>query len=137
MKRSLLVVLMVASMAWLSACNTQKAPEQELSAAKAAMDAAAAANIDPANADFKKAKETLSAAAAELNAQDKKWSLTRDYKKAQSMLAEVKTLADKALGDHKAAMEAKAKAEAEAKAKAEAEAKAKAEAAKKKGGKKK
>jgi colicin import membrane protein len=125
MKSLVWMVVVLAAMIGLSACG-EKPPTAEL---KAAQDAVAAAKA--ANADVTKASETLDKAQAEIDAQGKK-TFGADYKNAKALLAEAKTLSEKAIADKKAADEAKAKAEAEAKAKAEAEAKAKAEAAAKK-----
>jgi hypothetical protein len=122
MKRVLLVLAIAFAVAGLSACNTPKAPDA--AAAQSAVDAAKSAGVDSAkSADMKAAEDKLAAAKAEIDKQNKKFSMMRDYKAADGMLNEAKAAADKALADKKAADEAAAKAAAE-------------EAAKKKGGKK-
>jgi len=116
MKRMLLVFAVVLAVAGLSACNAPKAPDA--APAQASMDAAKAAG-----ADVKMADEKMTAAKAEIDKQNKKFSMMRDYKAAEAMLGEAKAASDKSMADKKAADEAAAKAAAEA-------------AAKKKGGKK-
>lgn len=130
MKYLVLVALVVVGLAGLTGCG-EKPPAAELKAAQDAVAAAKAANVDPANADFAKANDELTKAQAEIDTQGKK-TFGANYAGAKTLLADVKTLSDKAVADQKAADEAKA--QAEAKAKADAEAKA---AAAKKGGKKK
>jgi colicin import membrane protein len=133
MKQLALIALVIVGLIGLSGCG-EKPPAAELKAAQDAVAAAKAANVDPGNADLTKATESLAKAQAEIDAQGKK-TFGGNYASAKTMLANAKSLSEKAVADKKAADEVKAKAEAEAKAKAEAEAKAKAEAAaKKKGG---
>ena len=129
MKQFALIALVIMGLVGLSGCG-EKAPAAEIKAAQDSLAAAQAANIDPANADFKNATDTMAKAQAELDKQGKAWF--SDYTQAKKMLADVKASGDKAVADKKAADEAKAKADADTKAKAEAAA-----AAKKKGAKKK
>jgi len=130
MKRLLLAIAVVFAVAGLSACNPPKAPDA--GPAQAAFDAAKAAGVDAAqNADLKAADDKLTAAKAEIDKQNKKFSMMRDYKAAEAMLNDSKSSSEKALSDKKAADEAAAAA----KKKAEEEAAAK--KAMKKGGKKK
>lgn len=110
MKRVLLALAVVLAVAGLSACNAPKAPDA--APAQASMDAGKAAG-----ADMKAADDKLAAAKAEIDKQNKKFSMMRDYKAAEGMLAEAKGAADKAIADKKAADEAAAKAAAEAAAK--------------------
>jgi len=81
----LLVLFAVASCA--------KQPAQEINAAKSAVDAAMAEGAEKyAPADAKKVNDALNAAMDEVRGQDGK--LIKDYKKAGTMLAAVKTEAD-------------------------------------------
>jgi colicin import membrane protein len=113
MKRLLLALAVVFAVAGLSACNTQKAPDA--GPAQAAVDAAKAAGVDSAkSADMKAAEDSLNAAKAEIDKQNKKFSMMRDYKAAGDMLASSKSASEKALAEKKAADEAAAKAAEEA-----------------------
>ena len=129
MKRVLLALAVVFAVAGLSACNAPKAPDA--GPAQAAFDAAKAAGVDAAQyPDMKSAEDSLVAAKTEIEKQNKKFSMMRDYKSAQGMLAGSQAASEKALNDKKAADEAAAQK------KAADEAAAKAAAAAKKGGKK-
>ena len=122
MKRMLVALAVIFAVAGLSACNAPKAPDA--GPAQAAVDAAKAGGVT----DTKAADDKLAAAKAEIDKQNKKFSMMRDYKAAEAMLADAKGTAEKSLSDKKAADEAAAKAKAEEEAK---------KAAAKKGGKKK
>lgn len=75
----------------LAGCGSQ--PTQEMQAAKAALDAAAAEGGDKYSAaDMKSASGTLNAAMEEVKAQDAKWF--KNYDKAKEMLVKVKSDAD-------------------------------------------
>ncbi|MBI4083815.1 MAG: hypothetical protein HY423_14520 [Candidatus Lambdaproteobacteria bacterium] len=135
MSRWLWVVVAVAALTWFAGCQAEKPPQQEMDAAKASLDAAKQANVDPnAFPDMKKAEDAFNKGKAEVDTQNKKFSLSRDYKNAKASFAEAKMSADKAMADNKAAMEKAAaeKAAAEAAAKKAAEERAKAAAMKKK-----
>jgi len=110
MKRLLLALTVVFAVAGLTACNK---PAPDVAPAQAAFDAAKAGGVDPANADMKAADDSLTAAKAEIDKQNKKFSMMRDYKAAAGMLAAAQSSAEKALSDKKAADEAAAKAAAE------------------------
>lgn len=72
-----------------------KPPQQAVDAAKAALDAAqqAEANRYLAN-EFKAAQDSLNAALAEIEAQNSKFALTRNYDKAAKLLESATTLAN-------------------------------------------
>ena len=125
MKRVLVALAVVFAVAGLSACNAPKAPDA--APAQASFDAAKAAG-----ADVKGAEDKLNAAKAEIDKQNKKFSMMRDYKAAASMLDDAKATADKSLADKKAADEAAAKAKADEEAKKAAAKKGKKAPAKKK-----
>jgi len=119
MKRVLLMFAVVFAVAGLSACKAPVSPDA--GPAQTAVTAAKAANVDAAKfPDMKMAEDKLTAAIAEIDKQNKKFSMMRDYKAAASMLGEAKAAADKALNDKKAADEAAAKAAAEEAAKKKA-----------------
>lgn len=115
MKRMLLALAVVFAVAGLSACNAPKAPDA--GPAQAAFDAAKAGGVDAANADLKTADDKLTGAKAEIDKQNKKFSMMRDYKGAEAMLNDSKAASEKSLNDKKAADEAAAKAKAEEAAK--------------------
>ena len=112
MKRLLLALVVVFAVAGLSACNAPKAPDA--GPAQAAFDAAKAGGVDAANPDMKTADDSLNSAKAEIEKQNKKFSMMRDYKAAGDMLTASKAASEKALNDKKAADEAAAKAAEEA-----------------------
>lgn len=128
MKRLLLALTVVFAVAGLSACNK---PAPDVGPAQAAVKAAHDAGVEAANPDMKAADDSLTAASAEIDKQNKKFSMMRDYKSAAGMLSAAQSSAEKALNDKKAADEAAAKA------KADKEAAMKAKKGGKKGGKKK
>lgn len=118
MKRMLLVFAVVVAVAGLSACNAPKPPDT--AAAQSSMDAAKAAGADTKGADDK-----MTAAKAEIDKQNKKFSMMRDYKAAEAMIADAKAAADTALAAKKAADEEAAKKAAEEAAKKKPKGKAK------------
>ena len=90
------------------------APTAEIDAAKAAIRDAQTEEIRSyAPESLKAAEDSLSKALAEVQTQDGKFSMTRDYKQASTLLKSAKDLADKAKDDALAG-KAKAKADAEA-----------------------
>ncbi|MDZ7344443.1 MAG: DUF4398 domain-containing protein [candidate division KSB1 bacterium] len=74
-----------------------KAPQQEIEAAKAALEAAKTAEADRYAADlYNAAKDSLDAALAEVEAQNAKFALTRNFDKAQKWLQSAITAANAA-----------------------------------------
>ncbi len=87
---ALSVVLMVVL---VSGCA--KAPQQELDAAKAALEAARQAEANVYLADeFKAAQDSLNAALTEIETQNSKFALTRNYNKAKNLLAAATNIAN-------------------------------------------
>jgi len=67
-----------------------KAPQEKVDEAKAAVEAARAAEADRYNADlFNAAQDSLNAAMAEIEAQNSKFALTRNYDRANALLESV------------------------------------------------
>jgi len=92
---SLGVILMLAL---VSGCA--KAPQQAVDAAKAAVEAAKQAEADRYFPDeFKAAQDSLNAALAEIETQNSKFALTRNYDKAAKLLESATTLANSAAGN--------------------------------------
>ncbi len=86
------VILMLAL---VSGCA--KAPQESVDTAKAAVDAAKQAEADRYLADeFKAAQDSLNAALAEIETQNSKFALTRNYNKAAALLESATTLANSA-----------------------------------------
>jgi uncharacterized membrane protein YdfJ with MMPL/SSD domain len=72
-----------------------KPPQQAVDAAKAALDAAKQAEADRYLAgEFKAAQDSLNAAMAEIETQNSKFALTRNYDKAAKLLEAATTLAN-------------------------------------------
>ncbi len=89
---SLGVILMLAL---VSGCA--KAPQEAVDAAKAALETAKQAEADRYLADeFKAAQDSLNAALAEIETQNSKFALTRNYDKAAKLLEAATTLANSA-----------------------------------------
>jgi hypothetical protein len=110
--RSLFVLVVVIALSALF-IGCAKPPQAEVDAAKAALDAAKAVEADRYVAGvFKAAKDSLNAATAEIEAQNGKFALTRNYKKAAAMLTSATQLANEAK-DKTAAKKEEVKAEAE------------------------
>ncbi|HEX9654003.1 MAG TPA: DUF4398 domain-containing protein [bacterium] len=83
--RMLLLLVTVFFMALVIGCA--KAPQQEIDAAKAALDAAKTGEADRYAADeFNAAQDSLDAAMAEIDQQNAKFALTRNYGKAAQLL---------------------------------------------------
>lgn len=91
-KYFVLVVGLILVLALVSGCA--KAPQQAIDAAKAALDAATQAEANRYLADeFKAAQDSLNAAMAEIEAQNSKFALTRNYDKAAKLLEAATSLA--------------------------------------------
>lgn len=105
---SLGVVLMLV---FVSGCA--KAPQQAVDAANAALAAAKQAEADRYLADeFKAAQDSLNAALTEIETQNSKFALTRNYDKAAKLLEAATSLFNTA-GTNVAAKKEEVKAEAE------------------------
>lgn len=90
-----------------------KAPQQELDAAKAALETARQAEADVYLADeFKAAQDSLNAAITEIETQNSKFALTRNYNKAKNLLLAATNLAND-LNSRVAAKKEEVKAQAE------------------------
>jgi hypothetical protein len=86
MRLKMLVPLVVVCVLMLVA-GCAKAPQTEIDAAKAAVEAAKTAEADRYVADqFNAAKDSLDAAMAEIDQQNAKFALTRNYDKAATLL---------------------------------------------------
>jgi len=106
------VIFSLAASLLFFACAS--APKEEISATQSAIQAAQADDVRTYAADsLKDAEDTMAKATAEVQAQDAKFALSRDYKAASELLKQAKGKADKALTDA-TANKAKVKAEAEA-----------------------
>jgi len=113
MKRTILAVTLLLGLTFLFA-GCSSAPTAEIDAAKAAIKNAQTEEIRTYAPDsLKAAEDGLSKALAEVQTQDAKFSLSRDYKQAAALLKSAKDLAEKANEDALAG-KAKAKADAEA-----------------------
>lgn len=86
-----MIVVMMALSAVLVLLNScAKMPQETVDAAKAALEAARAAEANRYVADeFNALQDTLNAAMAEIEAQNSKFALTRNYDKAKAMLESV------------------------------------------------
>jgi hypothetical protein len=106
------VIFSLAASLLFFACAS--APKEEISATQSAIQAAQTDDVRTYAADsLKDAEDTMAKATAEVQAQDAKFALSRDYKAASEVLKQAKGKADKALTDA-TANKAKVKAEAEA-----------------------
>lgn len=92
MKLNTIFTLLVLALTLALFSGCAKAPTQELADAKAAVEAAvkAEANVYAAEA-YKTVSDSLEAAQAEIQAQDSKFSLFRNYDRAKAILEVVKT----------------------------------------------
>ncbi|MBN1895095.1 DUF4398 domain-containing protein [bacterium] len=109
-KSLLSLVAVILVMAFMAGCA--KPPQADLDAAKAALEAAKAVGADRYVADvFNAAQDSLNAANTEIEAQNSKFALGRNYKKAQALLAAATRLANEAK-DKTAARKEEVKAEA-------------------------
>jgi Skp family chaperone for outer membrane proteins len=92
-KYFVLVVGLILVLALVSGCA--KAPQQAVDTAKAALDAAKQSGADRYLAgEFKAAQDSLNAALAEIEAQNSKFALTRNYDKATKLLEAATSLAN-------------------------------------------
>ncbi len=108
---SMIVFSMVAALL-LFGCAS--APKEEIAATQSALQAAQTDDVRTYAPDSLKAAEDLmSKATAEVQAQDNKFALSRDYKAASDLLKQAKDAAAKAQTD---AQDAKTKAKADAEA---------------------
>jgi hypothetical protein len=99
MKRVLLGLPALAGIALLTV-SCAKEPTEALTAARAAMDQAKAAQAsDYAPASFSEAETAFAGLDAELKAQGEKFALTRSYVKAAELATAAKAAADKAAAD--------------------------------------
>jgi len=102
---------LVLMLALVTGCA--KAPQQELDAAKAAFETARQAEADVYLADeFKAAQDSLNAALTEIETQNSKFALTRNYNKAKNLLLAATNLAND-LNAKVAAKKEEVKAQAE------------------------
>jgi hypothetical protein len=112
MRFGLIVALSLAAALLFFACAS--APKEEIAATQAAITAAQTDDVRTYAPDsLKDAEDTLAKATAEVQTQDNKFALSRDYKTASELLKEAKDKAAKATTDAQA-NKAKAKADAEA-----------------------
>jgi hypothetical protein len=113
MKKMFLVLSLTIGFALLMA-GCASAPTEEINATKAAVTGAQTDDVRTyAPESLKSAEDELSKAMAEVQTQDNKFALSRDYKGASAMLKSAKDLAEKAQTDAEA-NKAKTKADAEA-----------------------
>ena len=95
MRKLIAVVVPLIFAVLIAGCA--KAPEQELSTAKAILDSARTAEADKyVTAEFNAAQDSLNAAIAEIEKQNTGGALTRNYDKAKAMLASASSLAKSA-----------------------------------------
>jgi hypothetical protein len=112
MKKTILAFSMVIGFSLLMA-GCASAPTEEINATKAAVAAAQTDDVRTyAPESLKAAEDSMSKALAEVQTQDGKFGLSRDYKPASTMLKSAKDLAEKAKSDAQA-NKAKAKSDAE------------------------
>lgn len=112
MKVKTLVAVLVVVFAMTLMMGCAKVPQQELDAAKAALDAAKAVEADRYAPELYNAvKDSLNAINAEVEKQNSKFALFRSYSKAKTMLAAALTAANTAK-DTAVANKEKVKAEA-------------------------
>ncbi|HQG45659.1 MAG TPA: DUF4398 domain-containing protein [bacterium] len=98
MKVKALVTVLVVVFAMALMLGCAKVPQQELDAAKAALDAAKAAEADRYVPElFNAAKDSLTAATAEIEKQNSKFALFRSFKRAKDLIAKVTTGANDAV----------------------------------------
>ena len=91
-KQVVAILAIVLAMSMMIGCA--KAPQQDMDAAKAALDAAKAAEADRyVPAQYNAVKDSVDAALAEVERQNSKFALFRSYGKAQTKLQEALTAA--------------------------------------------
>src|SRR5512137_1150773 len=102
MKNSLLAISLIIGCGLLfAACAS--APTAEITATKAAVTTAQIDDVRTYAADsLKAAEDEMSKALAEVQTQDGKFFISRDYKQASTMLKSAKDLAEKAVSDAQA-----------------------------------
>jgi len=106
----MIMALALAAAFLFFACAS--APKEEVSATQTAIQAAQTEDVRTYAADsLKDAEDTMAKATAEIQTQDGKFAMSRDYKPASEMLKEAKDKAAKAQAD---AVENKTKVKAEA-----------------------
>ena len=89
------MAVLVMALVTVVACG--KPPQEDIDAAKAALDAAKTAQADKwAGTDYQTAESSLSAAQAEVDAQAQKWF--KNYDKAKELMMTAKADAEKAAG---------------------------------------
>lgn len=94
MVRNYFIVALSAILMVVLVSGCAKAPQQELDAAKAALEAARQAEANVYLADeFKAAQDSLNAALTEIETQNSKFALTRNYNKAKNLLAAATNIA--------------------------------------------
>ncbi len=112
MRKALLAISLVLGFTILLA-GCASAPTQEINASKAAIAAIQTDDVRTyAPESLKAAEDELNKALADVQAQDNKFGLSRDYKQASTMLKSAQDLAEKAKNDAQVA-KAKAKSDAE------------------------
>lgn len=95
MKKNLLKVAFAFAIAAMMFTSCAKAPEVEVTDAKAAIEAAKATEADRyVPADYKSMQDSLNVAMLEIENQNAKFALFRNYKKATATLAGVTTMAE-------------------------------------------
>lgn len=100
MKMRAILSLMLVGLMMTLIVGCAKAPQEKIDAAKAAVDAAIAAGADKYVADkMQAAQDSLNAALAEIEGQNSKFALGRNYGNAARLLDAVKSLADEATGE--------------------------------------
>jgi len=110
-KTFLSIVALAFALALLAGCA--KVPQETVDAAKAAVEAAKAAEADRYLADqFNAAQDSLNAAMAEIETQNSKFALTRNYDRAKALLESAMKAAN-AAKDGVAAKKEEVKAEAQ------------------------
>lgn len=92
------LVLLVMGLAAVLLVGCAKAPQQEVDAAKAALEAAKAAEVDRYLADqYNAANDSVNAALTEIETQNSKSALSRNYSKARSLLVAATGMLNSAL----------------------------------------
>lgn len=111
LKLSVIVAFALAAALLLAGCAS--APKEEIAATQTAIQAASTDDVRTYAPDsLKAAEDTFAKATAEVQTQDNKFALSRDYKAASDLLKQAKDEAAKAQTDAQA-NKAKAKADAE------------------------
>lgn len=112
--KKIYAVLVLALGFSLLIAGCKSAPTEEINATKEALSSVRNDDVSTyAPESLKAAEDAMSSALAEVQVQDEKFALTRDYKQSATMLKSAKDLAEKAKTDAQV-NKAKAKADAEA-----------------------